>query len=190
MTEASPISTFFLTFAQASTPTVGAAPAGAPAAPAAAAPSAGSVEVLGQPKGPIPGAPVAATTPAGTGTAAVPVAPAGGQTAQPAPSMLSFMLPMILVIGLMLVFSMMTSRKEKKKRAELFAAMAPGDKVQTYGGIIGNIAEIKEDEVVLRVDEVTNTRIRFNRSAIQGVLRKHGQAASTEVKLAGAKAGV
>jgi preprotein translocase subunit YajC len=42
--------------------------------------------------------------------------------------------------------------------------------VQTIGGVIGTIVEVKDAEVVVKIDETTNTKIRFARSAIQQVL--------------------
>jgi preprotein translocase subunit YajC len=189
MSDVSPaFAVFVSTFAQASQPAVGAASegpvTGAAAAPVAAPISPVASEVLGQPKAAAPGA-VPVGTPAGM--AAVPAQPIGGGAPQAQPSMLTFMLPLILVMGVMMLFTFMTGRKEKKKKAELFAAMAPGDKVQTFGGIIGSIAEIKDDEIVLRVDEVNNTRIRFAKSAISGVLRKHNHGQTAELKPTGGK---
>ena len=52
--------------------------------------------------------------------------------------------------------------------------------MQTVGGIIGTVAEVKGDEVVVKIDESTNTKIRVVRSAIQQVLKKSGEADSSE----------
>lgn len=72
----------------------------------------------------------------------------------------------------MVVVTSMTGRKEKKRRAQLMSSIKKHDKVQTLAGIIGTIVELGDTEVVLRVDEVSNTRIRFARSAIQGVVKE------------------
>jgi len=71
---------------------------------------------------------------------------------------------------LMLVMSFGSQRREKKKRAAMLNAVKKHDKVQTVGGVIGAIVEIKPDYVVLKVDESSNTRITFARSSIQQVL--------------------
>jgi preprotein translocase subunit YajC len=70
----------------------------------------------------------------------------------------------------------MAGRKEKKKRAQMLSGVKRGDRVQTIGGEIGSIVELSDTEMVLRVDEASNTRIRFARSALQQVLRE-GKAA-------------
>jgi preprotein translocase subunit YajC len=80
--------------------------------------------------------------------------------------------PVIWLLPLALVFIMMSmgGRKEKKKRAKMMAAMGKGDKVQTVGGILGTVVELRDDEIVVKVDENANTRLRFARSAIQSIL--------------------
>jgi len=100
--------------------------------------------------------------------------PTGGGGTQSPPSMLNFMLPLLAVFVIMILISSMGGRKEKRRRADLMANLKKNDKVQTMGGIIGVIAEIRGDEIILRVDDATNTRIKFARSAIQAVLRDSG----------------
>jgi preprotein translocase subunit YajC len=73
---------------------------------------------------------------------------------------------------LMIMTTVLSGRKEKKRRAALMASLGKLDRVQTSAGIIGTITELKDDEVVLRVDEASNTRIRFNRAAIASVLER------------------
>jgi preprotein translocase subunit YajC len=79
---------------------------------------------------------------------------------------------LILLMGFVLlwVFMMSGQRKEKKKRAAMLGALKKGCKVQTVGGILGTVVEVRDDEVVVKVDENANTRLRFARSAIQAVL--------------------
>jgi preprotein translocase YajC subunit len=42
--------------------------------------------------------------------------------------------------------------------------------VVTIGGIVGTVVATRDDEVVLKVDESTNTKMTFVRKAIQRVL--------------------
>jgi len=83
-----------------------------------------------------------------------------------------------IMIGLFIVMMFMMSipaKKEKKKMAAMMAALGRHDKVMTNGGIIGVITDIRDDEIVLKVDESTNTRIRFAKAAIKTVLKSAGQ---------------
>jgi preprotein translocase subunit YajC len=60
----------------------------------------------------------------------------------------------------------------------MMASLKKQDKVQMIGGEIGTIAELTDDEVVLRVEE---GRIRFARSAVQAVLASKGKPESTMI---------
>ncbi len=75
---------------------------------------------------------------------------------------------------LLIVFMMFNGRKQKKQRQQMLAAIKRGDRVQTVGGVIGSVLEVRENEIVLKVDEGSNTKMRFARSAIQGVVGERG----------------
>ncbi len=89
-----------------------------------------------------------------------------------------WLLPGMLVV--MILMSWLSSRKDKKRQAELMANIKKGDRVQMMGGIIGSIVELGDTEVVLRVEE---GRIRFARTAIVGLVQsRNGAASSLEAK--------
>ncbi|MEY3024658.1 MAG: Preprotein translocase subunit [Planctomycetota bacterium] len=90
-----------------------------------------------------PGAPAA--TPS-TGVPGAPGAPGGAAPADPGFNMLLFILP---VLVLMVVFSAIAQRKEKKRREALLSAVKKHDRVLTSGGIIGSVVEASADTVVL-----------------------------------------
>ena len=72
----------------------------------------------------------------------------------------------------MIVTQMMAGRKEKKKRESMLNSVRKHDRVQTIGGVIGSVVEVKPDIIVLKVDEMSNTRMTFARSSIQQVLKE------------------
>ncbi|MCK4871908.1 MAG: preprotein translocase subunit YajC [Phycisphaerales bacterium] len=92
----------------------------------------------------------------------------GGGARSPFGSMI-LIVPIILIVMLM-IFSSSGQKKEKRRRAAMLAAISKHDKVQTVGGVIGSVVEVKDAEIVLKVDEATNTKMRFARSAIQRIL--------------------
>ncbi len=108
------------------------------------------------------------------GTTGQPLGPAGPQQqGAPPPAGLGLFLPLMIGLFLfMILTSILGSRKEKKRRQELLGSLARYDRVVTTGGMIGTIVEVKNDEVVIKVDESTNTKIHFNRAAVQSVLKK------------------
>ena len=83
---------------------------------------------------------------------------------------------MLLLVGVvflvMILMQVFAGRKEKKRREEMLGGLRRGDRVQTIGGMLGSVAEVRDDEVVLKVDESTNTKVRVVRSAIQNVLKR------------------
>lgn len=85
-----------------------------------------------------------------------------------------------LLLGLLLVFFLWSSKSKKKqeqKHQQMLAGLKKGDKVTSIGGIVGTIIEVRDDEVVVKVDETNNVRMRFARWAIRGVgeeARKQG----------------
>ena len=100
-------------------------------------------------------------------------APAGGAAPAAAPQdpggFFWILIPMMLVI---LVLPMITGRKERKKREAMLASIANRDRVQTIGGIIGVVTEVKSDQVTLRVDESSGTKLTFARNAVSDILEK------------------
>src|SRR5215510_10739875 len=129
----------------------------------------------GQALPPVPGEAPTTAAP-NTGTAAPGNGASGGAAGggSGAPGSQPFGSQFIIMIGLlmllMIVFSMSGTRREKKKREALLNAIKKHDRVQTIGGVIGSVVEIKPEYVVLKVDESSNTRITFARSAIQQIL--------------------
>ncbi len=173
---------------QPTAPAPGAGPTVSPSANPAPAATAAPASVAGMPAG-------AQSPTAAQGTGVVGQPGATPLPAQPPMSPMQSLMPLLIIGGLFILMIVMTSmagRKERKKRAEMLASLSTGDRVQTVGGILGHIAEIRDDEVTIRVDEVSNTRIKFARSAIQSVTRRASEKAgsASEPKPAGAKVGV
>lgn len=94
-------------------------------------------------------------------------------TGAPAPNPAAQIFPIALIMGL-IVFMFLTARSQKKReereRKELFESLSKNDRVLTVGGVIGTIITIRDTEVVLKVDESTNTKMTFVKTAIQRVL--------------------
>lgn len=108
----------------------------------------------------------------GAGSESVPGTGGGA----PPPGGMSFIMPIVLVMMVFLVLStMMSGRKEKKKRAEMLSSIRRRDRVQTIGGMIGNIVEIKGDEYLLETDRASNSRAWVAKSAVSTVVKKSGE---------------
>lgn len=81
-----------------------------------------------------------------------------------------------IFIGLvlaMVVFYIFMFRGQGRKRREaekMVQGLKKNDRIQTIGGIIGTVVATKGDEVVVRVDESSNTKMTFVRQSIQRIV--------------------
>lgn len=57
-------------------------------------------------------------------------------------------------------------RKKQQQHKQMVQSLAKNDRVRTIGGIIGTVVDIKDDEITLKIDESTNTKIKVVSSAI------------------------
>lgn len=87
-----------------------------------------------------------------------------------------------IIMGVMLVMFFRASSKQKREMQNALDALKKNDKVVTSGGIIGVVVSIKEneDEITLKVDDTTNTRIRVLKSSVVRVTT--GDTATGETK--------
>lgn len=91
---------------------------------------------------------------------------AAGVTSQRTPfggSSLIFLGLMFVVMYLLLFRG---PRKKQQQQNKMVQSLKKNDRVRTIGGIIGTIVDIKGDEITLKVDESSNTKIKVTSSAI------------------------
>ena len=81
--------------------------------------------------------------------------------------------PVALIGGVILISFMFMGkgkRGEEKQRQDMLKQLKRGDRIQTIGGIQGAVMRTEESRVEVKVDESSNTKIWFARSAIARVL--------------------
>ncbi len=98
----------------------------------------------------------------------------GGEGGPSGPFGDNFFMILILVMVAVVGFSMLSQRKEKKRRAALLSSIGKNDTVQTIGGMIGRVVELKTDRAVLEVDRNSGSRVTVSRAALQQVLESSG----------------
>lgn len=74
----------------------------------------------------------------------------------------------IVLMVIMIVVMIVPQRKRDKKIKDMLAALKPGDRIRTIGGIYGTISSIKDDVVVLAVGP-DKVKLVFARGAISQV---------------------
>jgi len=85
------------------------------------------------------------------------------------PAILNFV-PIILLVIVFYFFMFRSKKGEQHKREEMLKTLKKGDEVQTIGGEFGRVMDTKDDRVLLKVDESSNTKIWYARSAIHRVM--------------------
>ncbi len=95
-----------------------------------------------------------------------------GQQGAPQGSLLTMMAPFIVIMFLFYFLLMRPQKKEQQRRQEMLSAVKKNDRVVTAGGIYGVVTNVRaeNDEVTVKVDEATNTKLRITLSSIARVL--------------------
>lgn len=87
--------------------------------------------------------------------------------AQQGSSLLIQFLPFAMILAIFYLMVLMPMRKRQKKVQEFQAALKPGDRVVTTGGIYGQIIKVTDPTVQLQIAQ--NVRIDIAKVAIGGM---------------------
>ena len=77
---------------------------------------------------------------------------------------------LIIFVPIIAIFYFLIIRPQNKKQKEtrkMLEALKKGDRVVTIGGIHGTIQSVKEQTVIIKIDE--NTKVEFSRSAVSNI---------------------
>ena len=88
--------------------------------------------------------------------------------------------PMALLLLIMWFFLIRGRRNEQKQRESMLSSMKRGDRIQTIGGALGTVVDVRDNEIVVKVDESSNTKMTFIRSAIHRVITDKKDKADTK----------
>lgn len=84
--------------------------------------------------------------------------------------MLSMLLPFILMFVVMYFLILRPQKRKDKDRKSLLSRIKKNDKVVTSGGIHGIIISVRENEVILRVDDAKDVKVKVDRTSIVAVV--------------------
>ena len=98
----------------------------------------------------------------------IPFLQAGGAaSASASGSLIGSLLPFLLIIVIFYLFLIRPQNKKQKETQKMLDALKKGDKVITIGGIHGTVSSVKENTVIVKVDD--DVKLEFNRTAISSV---------------------
>lgn len=131
---------------------------------------------FGQQQPPAPAEPVPAqpATPAPVSTTTATPAPATPAGEAPRTAGWEQFLPFILIIAVFWFLLIKPQRKQQQERERLISNIRKSDHVITSGGLYGIVDRIKDNEVILKIDEKNDVRVRVAKSAIVGVEKVAG----------------
>ena len=92
------------------------------------------------------------------------------------------LITMLVTFGLIIVvFYFLVIRPQNKKQKDakkMLESIRKGDKVVTIGGVHGYVDSVKDNEVLVKVDD--NVKIKFSKSAISQVLERKEESGETK----------
>jgi preprotein translocase subunit YajC len=92
------------------------------------------------------------------------------QSAPPsANSLLSGILPVVLMIAIFYFLVFMPMQRQKKQQATMLAGLQSGNEVVTTGGIIGTVVSVDQDTLIVRV-KPDNIKLQISRSAVASLV--------------------
>lgn len=104
----------------------------------------------------------------GTSTVADAADAAGATATSSVGALIGSLFPLILMFVIFYFILIRPQRKKDKQVKEMLAALKPGDRVCTIGGIYGTITNIKDDTIELAVSN-ENTKLVVARWGIRNV---------------------
>jgi preprotein translocase subunit YajC len=94
---------------------------------------------------------------------------AAGKQSSPG-GMLSMLLPFILMFVVMYFLILRPQKRKEKERKALLSRIKKNDRVVTAGGIHGVVTSVRENEIIIRVDDAKDVKLKVDRNAIATVL--------------------
>ena len=98
-------------------------------------------------------------------------------------SMITTFLPFLLIFGVFYFLIIVPQRKRQKALADMVAALKPGDKVITSGGIYATIKQVKDKSLV--VMSADKSILEISRSSVAGMQGEGGLTDATLTNASG-----
>ncbi len=83
--------------------------------------------------------------------------------------MMQFLPLMIIMFAVMYFLIIRPQKQKEKKRQEMISNVRKQDKVVTAGGVHGVVVSVKENEVIVRIDDAKDVKIKVDKSALTSI---------------------
>ncbi len=88
---------------------------------------------------------------------------------QQQPSLLSGLVPLILIFVIFYFLFLWPQKKQREKHRRMIESLRRGDRIVTVGGIFGVVRDIKDDSFIIEVDRLDNdkpVKVRITKNAV------------------------
>lgn len=75
----------------------------------------------------------------------------GGEAAAQQPSMMTFMIPLLVVIVVMTFISGRSQRKQREKQQKMYDSIVKGTKIRTIGGFTATVVEVGTETLMIEL---------------------------------------
>ncbi len=89
--------------------------------------------------------------------------------------MMQFLPLMVIMFAVMYFLIIRPQKQKEKKRQEMIANVRKQDRIVTAGGVHGVVVSVKENEVIVRIDDTKDVKIKVDKSAITSVSVPKGE---------------
>ncbi len=89
--------------------------------------------------------------------------------------MMQFLPLMIIMFAVMYFLIIRPQKQKEKKRQQMITNVRKQDRVVTAGGVHGVVVSVKENEVIVRIDDAKDVKIKVDKSALTSVSAPRGE---------------
>ncbi len=83
--------------------------------------------------------------------------------------MMQFLPLMVIMFAVMYFLIIRPQKQKEKKRQEMITNVRKQDRIVTAGGVHGVVVSVKEDEVIVRIDDAKDIKVKIDKSALTSV---------------------
>ena len=89
--------------------------------------------------------------------------------------MMQFLPLMVIMFAVMYFLIIRPQKQKEKKRQAMISNVRKQDRIVTAGGVHGVVVSAKENEVIVRIDDAKDVKIKVDKSALTSVSAPRGE---------------
>ena len=89
--------------------------------------------------------------------------------------MMQFLPLMVIMFAVMYFLIIRPQKQKEKKRQAMISNVRKQDRIVTAGGVHGVVVSAKENEVIVRIDDAKDVKIKVDKSALTSVSAPKGE---------------